>query len=211
MSRVRPTIAPVGRLSRKERAVEEGPEPQEWVEKAAEEHHHGAHGHGEGESRAEILGSAITAAVLAVCAAIGSLLSGHAANEAILAQTKATDQWSYYQSKGTKAHIYEVGAELVSTLASSPEAARSTRSTFEAAARKHEREKEEIQREAQALEAETQSKLRTHQRLALGVALFQVGIVLSSVSILVKFRPLFYLSLASGFAGLAAAVYGFVR
>ena len=50
--------------------------------------------------------SAVTAAVLAVLAAIGSLLSGHAVNQAILEQTKATDQWAYYQTKSTKGHVY---------------------------------------------------------------------------------------------------------
>ena len=54
--------------------------------------------------------SAVTAAVLAVLAAIGSLLSaGHAVNQAILEQTKATDQWAFYQAKSTKSHVYQVG------------------------------------------------------------------------------------------------------
>ena len=68
--------------------MEEGPEPQEWVEKAAEEGHHGPAHATEGRTMA----SAITAAVLAVLAAAGSLLSGHAANEAILAQTRAAER-----------------------------------------------------------------------------------------------------------------------
>ena len=68
--------------------MEEGPEPHEWVERTAEEHHH-SESHGEPPGR---MVPAITAAVLAVFAAFGSLLSGHAANEAILAQNRATDQ-----------------------------------------------------------------------------------------------------------------------
>ena len=35
-------------------------------------------------------------------AAIAALLAGHAANEALLEQIKASDQWSYYQSKSIK-------------------------------------------------------------------------------------------------------------
>ena len=44
--------------------------------------------------------SAITAAVLAVLAAIGSLLSGYTVSQAILKQTQATDQWAYYVIDG---------------------------------------------------------------------------------------------------------------
>ena len=88
-------------------AMEEGPEPQEWVERAAEEYHHDharvpPDGHApEGATPAPRV-SAVTAAVLAVLAALGSLSSGHAANQAILAQSKATNQWAYFQAKSTK-------------------------------------------------------------------------------------------------------------
>jgi hypothetical protein len=148
-----------------------------------------------------MIASAVTAAVLAVCAAISSLLSGHAANEAILGQTKATDQWSYYQAKSTKAHIYEVGSEIVSALANSPDKSRPSLARFLAESKRYETEKEEIKREAESLEAESRAEFRKHQRFALAVALFQVGIVLASVSILVRFRALYYLSLVVGAAG----------
>jgi hypothetical protein len=51
-----------------------------------------------------------------VCAAFGSLLSGHAANEAILAQTRATDQWAFFQAKGTKEQIFDVGSQVIGAL-----------------------------------------------------------------------------------------------
>ena len=46
--------------------MEEGPEPQEWVERTAEEHHKEAgKAHKSEESRSEMIASAITAAVIA--------------------------------------------------------------------------------------------------------------------------------------------------
>ena len=75
--------------------MEEGPEPQEWVERAAEEHHHS---HAAAAEHASTTLPAITAAVLAVLASLGSLLSGQAANEAVLAMIRTTDQWAYFQS-----------------------------------------------------------------------------------------------------------------
>jgi hypothetical protein len=190
--------------------MEEGPEPQEWVERAAEEHHKSAGElHKSEGNRSEMIVSAITAACLAVCAAISSLLSGHAANEAILGQTKATDQWSYYQATSTKAHVYEVGSEIVGALASSPDQSGPSRARFLAECKRYETEKDKIKREAESLEAESRTEFRKHQRFALAVAMFQVGIVLSSVSILVRFRFLYYLSLVVGAAGVISVVSGF--
>jgi hypothetical protein len=193
--------------------MEEGPEPQEWVEKTAEEEHHHAHEERQGGEHggSDKTTSAITAAVLAVMAALGSLLSGHAANEAILAQTRATDQWAYFQSKSTKGHLYEVAGELVKALGSSatPDAGE-TFKRMRAESQRYEGEKEKIQHTAEELEHHSQQEFRKHQRFALGVALFQVGIVLASVSILVRIKPLYLLSLVAGAAGLFCVVLGLV-
>ena len=186
--------------------MEEGPEPQEWVERAAEEQHHG-HEHAAEGARPASATAAVTAAVLAVLAALGSLLSGHAANEAILAQSRATNQWAFYQAKSTKGHLYEVGGEVIKALGR-PDT--TVPDHFHAAMTKYDREKEEIRREAEHLEAESRHELHKHHRYALGVSMFQVGIVLASVSILVRYRPLFALSIAAGAAGLICLVAGFL-
>ncbi len=194
--------------------MEEGPEPHEWVERAAEEHHHG-HDHGEDARGSQMTVSAVTAAVLAVLAAIGSLLSGHAVNQAILEQTKATDQWAYYQAKSTKGHVYLVGGELIKAL-SVPQSQSPKSGDTQAAALKHfqeqteryDSEKEEVKKEAEHLEAESQHEFHKHHQFALGIACFQVGIVLASVSILVRLRAIYYLSLLAGAAGLVWTVMG---
>ena len=194
--------------------MEEGPEPQEWVERAAEEHHHGAHNHSQDAPAhgGEMTLSAITAAILAVLAAIGSLLSGHAVNQAILGQTKATDQWSYYQAKSTKEQLYEVGGKLIQALAPAQNPPGESHSAslrqFEEQKIRYEHEKEDIQKEAEHLEAESRHELHKHHQFALGIACFQVGIVLASVSILVRRRAIYYLSLVAGAGGLVWTVMG---
>lgn len=187
--------------------MEEGPEPHEWVEKAAEEHSHGAgHGHDAEDGHSGMKASAITAAILAVLAAVGSLLSGHAANEAILSEARATDQWSYYQAKSTKGHLYDVAAEIVAALSVAQD--RKAESTapaldhFKTEARRYDQEKEKIREAAERIEAESHHEYAKHQRFALGIAAFQVGIVLASVSILVRYRALYLLSLVAGAVGL---------
>jgi hypothetical protein len=187
--------------------MEEGPEPQEWVERAAEEHHHG-HSEAAGQHGAHTV-PAITAAVLAVLAALGSLLSGHAANQAILAMTRASDQWSYFQAKSTKGHLYEVGAEVVSALGQArPDQPTAAIEHFQKEAKRYEHEKAQIEREAERIQEESRHELLKHHRFALGVAAFQVGIVLASVSLLVRLKGLYALSLVAGATGLVALVMG---
>ena len=55
---------------------------------------------------------ALSTAVLAVLAAIASLLSGQHANEAVMDQIEASDQWNYYQAKGIKAAVLDVKMSL---------------------------------------------------------------------------------------------------
>jgi hypothetical protein len=191
--------------------MEEGPEPHEGVERMVEHHHH-EHGHeGEGKNR-DTLMAASTAAVLAVCAAIGSLLSGHAANEAVLKQSKANDAWAYYQAKSTKGHLYESDQKLIKALADlqhlpSQEVAAKL-DVFQASVAKYNDEKKAIQAKAAKLDAESEHQLARHTFYSYGVAAFQVGIVLSSIFILVRYRTLYFLSLVAGGVGVVLVLCG---
>jgi len=51
---------------------------------------------------------ALSTAILAVLAAIASLLSGEYANEAMMNQIEASSQWSYYQAKSIKSAVVDV-------------------------------------------------------------------------------------------------------
>src|SRR5437867_2252163 len=62
----------------------------------------------------------LSTALIAVLAAIAALQSGTYSNEALmqknealLVQTKATDQWAYYQAKSVKAAIYATQASAL--------------------------------------------------------------------------------------------------
>ncbi len=196
--------------------MEEGPEPQELIEQTEHAHHQAEHGGGEHEA-AEGHASfttrcAITASALAVLAALASLLSGHAANEAILDQSRATDQWAYYQAKSTKSHIFEGDEYVIKTLGAANEAAKpgidKAVADLDKLTKKYESEQEKIHEEAQALENESTLEFRKHQDFSYAVALFQIGIVLASISIMVKSKPLYMVSIGSGVIGIGLAVMG---
>ncbi len=86
----------------------------EAIDEEAEKHEHGEHhGHGHGGKKGGhaakhtnwIPGVALSAAVMAVCAAIAALLAGHHANEGVLDQITASDRWAEFQAKGIKSSV----------------------------------------------------------------------------------------------------------
>ena len=62
------------------------------------------------------MGVALTAAVLAVLAAITALFAEHDANEAVIAEIESANQWAYYQSKGIKGNLVATRIELLTAL-----------------------------------------------------------------------------------------------
>jgi hypothetical protein len=54
----------------------------------------------------------LSTAILAVLAAITGLLSGMHANEAMMDQIEASDQWNYYQAKSIKASVLDAKMSL---------------------------------------------------------------------------------------------------
>jgi hypothetical protein len=82
---------------------------------------------------------------------------------------------------------------------------------FEDQVKKYKEDKEDPQQEAQHLEQESARQFDKHHYYALGVAAFQVGIVMASISIMVRYRPVWYLSLAGGAAGAILLVAGLLK
>jgi len=208
--------------------MEEGPEPQELMEHVE----HGLESRAESETGAKKhdghgsthLRSAVTAAILAVFAALGSLLSGHAANEAILLQAKASDQWSFYQAKSTKAHLYENNKTLIEAFmqvampGNKAGAAtdrqgplRALTASVDAKMKDYDQQKKEIEEKATELEKESAHEFAAHQLYSLAVACFQIGIVIASISILVENGALYAFSIVGGAGGIALLVVGYFR
>src|SRR5438876_8139675 len=96
---------------------------------------------------------ALSTAILAVLAAIAGLLSGKHANEAMMSQIEASDQWGYYQAKSVKASVLDAKIAL-STVPSESDAAKRER---------YEKEQEEIKSEAEHKQAEAKSNFHQHE------------------------------------------------
>jgi hypothetical protein len=172
-------------------------EPEVPLEQVHEELHHASR-HGESWT----LGVALTAAVLAGLAAITSLLSGHHANEGMLEQIHASDQWNYYQSKGIKAAVLSAKIELLNSLGKSPE------EKDHAKAAEYKKEQEEIFHEAKEREKVSQAHMHSHVVFARGVTLFQVAIAISAMAVLIQERRFWYLGILFGIIGIGFLVQG---
>src|SRR3954467_11165941 len=134
---------------------------------------------------------ALSTAILAVFAAITGLLSGKHANEAMMSQIEASDQWAYYQAKGIKAAVLDAKMSL----GGSPNEQDKTK------AERYQEEQNDIQLEAKQKEKAAKSHFHQHETFARGVTMFQIAIAVAAISALTVKRRFWIVSLAFGAVG----------
>ena len=141
---------------------------------------------------------ALSTAVLAVLAAIAGLLSGKHANEAMMSQIEASDQWGYYQAKSIKASVLDAKMSLANAV---------NEKDREKAAR-YEEEQSEIKTEAERKQSEAKLNFHRHEVYARGVTMFQIAIAIAAISALMKTRRFWIVSLLFGAVGCVFLVLG---
>jgi len=134
---------------------------------------------------------ALSTAIFAVLAAITSLLSGEHANEAMMNQIEAADQWSHYQAKSIKSAVVDVKMALSSTTAESDQLKLA----------RYEKEQEEIKAEAERKQTAAKSYFHKHEVFARGVTMFQIAIAIAAISALTRKRSFWFVSLIFGAFG----------
>jgi Domain of unknown function (DUF4337) len=153
----------------------------------------------------------LTMAVLAVLVAIVSLLGHRAATEAVLNQSKASDQWAYFQAKNIRGHEDKLFADLTAAVsASNPEALARVREGYLAEAEKYKDEQKEIESEARKLEQEVASERKKADRFDLGEVFLEIALVISSITLLSGKRMFWQFGLLMGAIGLIVAATGFL-
>lgn len=135
---------------------------------------------------------AILAALLAVVSVFGQILT----TEELLAQQKASDQWSYYQAKSIRRYQSEVARDIFAGMKIGDQT-----SQYGKNSERYRKEGEEVQKEAQGLEQESHLRGRQALRLHFGEVFLEFSIVFSSLAILTKRPLLWYVSIAGGVVG----------
>jgi hypothetical protein len=152
-----------------------------------------------------------TMAVLAVVLAATTLLGHRAHTEELLLQSKATDQWSYYQAKNIRQHTYELFLDLLSVTATrDPEQTEKVRAKYEKEVERYKDDLKEINQEAQSLEAEVAHEQRRGNRFDLGEVCLEAAIVIASLTLLTRRRAFYQLGILMGVAGVGIALTGFL-
>lgn len=166
-------------------------------------HVHGAHEHEvehqahHGPGLAQYV--AIFTAILSTIGAIVSYQGGNTQNEAllykneaVLKKAQASDEWNFYQSKSTKAHLMELGMEIATA---------EKREFYKQQIAKYDADKKDIKLKAEALEAESRAAndkseqfMHPHHQLAQAMTLLQISIALASITALTRKRWLFSLA-----------------
>src|SRR5882762_10378343 len=139
-----------------------------------------------------------TTAVLAVLAAVASGAYASQFSHTILAQTEASDQWSYYQAKSIKRHISTGQLELERALAAGRPDLSPALAQLEAGA-----ELAEIKARAETLDAAKARHQKQGDRFQYAFVVLQAGVVLSTIAASAGRKELWLFAVLCGLAGLA--------
>jgi len=150
---------------------------------------------------------AFTMSVLAVLVAITTVLGHRAHTEAVLNQNKATDRWNEYQAHKIRSNDTALAADLLSTVTL---ADKSTAEKIEKSYAGHEAkwdaDLKELQEQAEGLEKKVERAEAHADRFDLGEALLEIGLVITSVTLLTKSRVYWYFGMAFAAAGIVSAI-----
>jgi hypothetical protein len=175
--------------------------PEVPTEHLSEEiHHHASHG-----GSSWMMGVALSSALLAGLAAVCSLLAGHHANEAMIDQMKASDQWAYYQAKGIKSAVLSSKMELLEGEGKAVSAKDTEK------IEQYRKDQDEITAGAKEHEESSERHLASHVVYARGVTLFQIAIAIGAISVLIHRRSFWLVSLGFGAVGVVFLVQGLLR
>jgi hypothetical protein len=140
-----------------------------------------------------------TMAIIAALLAVVSVLGQHFTTEQLLLQQKASDQWAYYQAKDIRRYSAQVALDTLTQMkADSRGINRYVQDTD-----RYKKQAADIQDKAREFEKDRDKSGREALRFHFGEVFLEVAIVLSSLSILMKQKPLFL-------GGAAAAMVGVV-
>lgn len=171
------------------------PELQELQESAE----HGAHH----PSMAPV---SLTMAIASVLVAVAGLMGHRSHTEETVLQTKANDEWAYYQAKDIRLHMDKALADLEGFVTvSDPSKAAQAREANLAEAEKYRKQAEDLQAEAKQLDREAGLASRRADRYDLGEIFLDVALVITSITLLSGRRMFWHVGLVLGAIGVVVA------
>ena len=150
---------------------------------------------------------AFTMSVLAVLVAVVTVLGHRTHTEAVLDQNKATDTWGEYQAQKIRSYDTELSINLMKLqpLTDKDAAAKIVEEYRKHQAEWAEKNNEEF-KEAKALENEVKLAEVQAKRFDLAEALLEIGLVITSVTLLTRTRIYWYLGIVFSVGGIVSAL-----
>jgi len=148
----------------------------------------------------------LTMAVLAVLVAVASLLGHRAHTEEVVLQTRANDQWGYYQGKDIRLHV-DQKLSAVTAFLSTADAAKAAdwRTANQAETEKYQKQKDDIEARAKELEQETDLERDRADRYDLAEVFLEIALVVTSITLLSGRRLFWQAGMVLGVIGLVVA------
>jgi hypothetical protein len=153
----------------------------------------------------------VTMAILAVLVAVVSLLGHRASTEQVVLQGKSTDQWAYYQAKNIRRHTDELFLDLTSVEpAADATALIKLREKYSEENSRYKDEQKDIEEKARELENEVDSERKRADRFDLAEVFLEIGLVITSITLLSGRRMFWGLGVVLGIVGVVVATTGFL-
>lgn len=161
---------------------------------------------------------AMTTVFLALFATLSTFKGGGFSTKAVLNQSRASDQWSFFQAKSIKGYLYELqrdeiklelkkdGKELNPALLNEYQV---RIAKYEAKLADYEKEKAKIKSDAEGLEKARDEFLAHSSAFGMAVIFLQLAILLSSIAALLKEKRLWWVGLILGAVGAVYFANGF--
>jgi len=157
-----------------------------------------------------------TTVLIAVCATLATFKGGGYSTKALLSQSKASDQWAFYQAKSIKSYLYDMQKENLelqlsnTAITASKDDLQKRIDGYAEKVKKYATEKEDIKKQAEELE-KVRDDCKSHsERFGLAVIFLQISILLSSISALTKKKILWMIGMAIGAIGIVYFINGFI-
>jgi len=159
----------------------------------------------------ELAPVSVTMAILAVLVAVATLLGHRAHTEEVVLQAKSSDQWAFYQSKNIRRHTDELFTDLTSVLGTTDAATlEQLREKYSGEATRYKDDQKETEDEARKLEAEVSMERNRADRFDLGEVFLEIGLVITSITILSGRKFFWYSGMALAAVGVVVVGTGFL-
>jgi hypothetical protein len=162
-----------------------------------------------GEHERTLRPVAFTMSVLAVLVAVTTVLGHRTHTEAVLRQAKASDTWNEYQAKKNRAYDTDLANRLLHDLTvADKDSAQKDIKDWASHKDKWAEDLKEEQNEALALETEVKNAEIKANFFDFGEALLEIGLVVSSVTLLTRSRIYWFLGIGASIIGVGSVVWG---